>query len=159
MHPLEKRVSELWTVVGREGLYSWMGGVCLGPLQDLKGCSRSLEDGQHKAGVSSCGGLGRASERGPRRTPSFGRSVYSLHLGGCGCGCGSSQRLFTSLSTRDTRVQMVSGTIVPNVSRHCPRSPKLLSPVLFHGRWQSQGWRQRLRRANFMSGDCLGHLS
>lgn len=45
MHPLEKRVSELWTVVGREGLYSWMGGVCLGLCGDLKGCSRSLEDG------------------------------------------------------------------------------------------------------------------
>lgn len=134
MHPLEKRVSELWTVVGREGLYSWLGGVCLGPLPDLKGCSRSLEDGQHKGGCHLEGGLGRASERGPKRTPNSGCSVYSLHL--VGCGCGSSQRLFTSLPTRDTGVQMVSGTIVPNVSRLCPRSPKL-SPVLFHGRWQS----------------------
>lgn len=63
MHPLEKRVSELWAVAGREGLYSgwaesvgasagflscgavagreelysWMGGVCPGSLQGSEG--------------------------------------------------------------------------------------------------------------------------
>lgn len=96
---------------------------------DLKGCSST------RGGVSSRGGLGRASERGPRRTPNSGCSVYSQHL----VGCGSSHRLFTSLLTSDTGVQMASGAIVPSVSRLCPRSPKLLSPVLFHGRWQSRG--------------------
>lgn len=28
----KKRVSELWAVVGKEGLYSWLGRVCSGPL-------------------------------------------------------------------------------------------------------------------------------